>query len=293
MAMQMQEYGHRTPKMTRILITGGMLSGKTTLAAKFSDNPERVVFVSTDGNALSQGYRGIRFEFPNSADQMMSKITECMNLLRANQNSFDVIVWDLIEDIDEVSQTLLRPELENPKKSLKAWGKISGMYKDLQTLLRSNFEDKTVILLSRENRNDIKNKWGDVVKTEYTAVLRDTLKNQVLKDVDASVRVFIDDQGQHKAEVESYRFPEVAQQIGQIVNKPLPTFKKQLTFQDRLDQTIAKAEAKASGITGKEEKIPQHLMDEMWKSNDMDKVNNLIKVWAEEQITKAKGEQGE
>lgn len=282
--MSIQQYGIRTPKLNRVLISGGMLTGKTTLAAKFADDPSRVIFVSTDGNALGQGYRGIQFEFPREAPGMKKNLLEVIELLEANANSFDVIVFDLIEDFDENMQTLLSADLDNQKTSLKAWGKITGLYRDLQSLLRNNFQDKTVILISREEAEVETDRWNKVVKTTYKAVLRDTLKNRILKDVDADIRVFIDDKGYRQTEVKSLRYPETAEELFGYINKPVVEPKVEVPLAERIGKLLINAENKATELNGSETKFSKEDSTKIMNSQTFEEASALIKTWATENV---------
>lgn len=284
--MKMQDYGIKTPKLNRVLITGGMLSGKTTLAAKFATDPRRVVFVSTDGNALGQGYRGIQFEFPQQAVGMKRNLIEVIDILRKYEDSFDVIVFDLIEDFDESMQSLLSEELDNFKTSLKAWGKITGLYRDLQSLLRTNFQNKTVILVSREEKQEVKNGRGEVVKTTYEAVLRDTLKNRILKDVDADIRVYIDDDGNRRTEISSLRYPETEEELWGYINKPIVEPKAEPTLEERIEALMLSAERRATELNGKATKLTAAQRKEIFRSQTFEEATDYIKVWASNNVKK-------
>lgn len=223
--MKIIEYGNRNPKLNRILISGSALTGKTVTAAKFASSPERAFFISTDHNAINQGYRGIKFEFPKSPNDMMKRVIESLDLAESAIQTWDVLIIDLTEDFDERYQSLLRPEFDKAKDKRAVWGKITSLYKDMQTMLMTRFTDRTIIFLTREVDEEIKNKWGDVLKVNHYPALRETLRNQLLKDQDAEIRLFFDERGNRQIDTGRQRYPENERLLNEILNRPLPTFK--------------------------------------------------------------------
>nr|MBU7533012.1 AAA family ATPase [Lactococcus lactis] len=217
MVMQIKPAGTRSPKLTRVLISGGGLSGKTTLAAKFASSNDRALFISTDGNAYKQGYQAIDFEFPQKAEQIITNFTQALNMAEQNAESWDVLVIDLIEDFDERAQTLLRGELNNFKSTMKAWGKINSLYKDMQSLMMSKFHDKTIVLLSRDVE-EIDQKSGEVIG--YKPALRKSLKNIILKDQDVEIRAYFDRSGNRQFDISNLRYEEMKGMLQQIISKP-------------------------------------------------------------------------
>lgn len=217
MVMQIKPAGTRTPKLTRVLISGGGLSGKTTLAAKFASSSDRALFISTDGNAYKQGYQAIDFEFPQKAEQIITNFTQALNMAEQSTESWDVLVIDLIEDFDERAQTLLRGELNNFKSTMKAWGKINSLYKDMQSLMMSKFHDKTIVLLSRDVE-EIDQKSGEVIG--YKPALRKSLKNIILKDQDVEIRAYFDRSGNRQFDISNLRYEEMKGMLQQIISKP-------------------------------------------------------------------------
>ena len=214
--MIIQSYGQRSPSLKRILITGGGNAGKTTLATKFSNNPERVLFISTDGNALRQGYMALNFEFPEKADDMLSQFKKAIDLAYNHRDSFDTLVIDLIEDFDERLQTLLIDKLSNFKTALQGWGEINKFYKYAHAHLMQKFEDKTIILLSRDEEEYDKD--GEI--SGYKPALRKKLKNIILKDQDVEIRCYFE-KGKRKFHIENLRFEEMSKKINEIIDKPV------------------------------------------------------------------------
>lgn len=218
MVMQIKPAGTRSPKLTRVLISGGGLSGKTTLAAKFASSSDRALFISTDGNAYKQGYQAIDFEFPQKAEQIITNFTQALNMAEQSTESWDVLVVDLIEDFDERAQTLLSGELNNFKSTMKAWGKINSLYKDMQSLMMSKFHDKTIVLLSRDVE-EIDQKSGDIIG--YKPALRKSLKNIILKDQDVEIRAYFDRSGKRQFDISNLRYEEMKGMLQQIISKPV------------------------------------------------------------------------
>lgn len=218
MVMAIKPAGKRQPKLNRVLISGGGGSGKTTLAAKFASHSDRALFISTDGNASRQGYRAIDFEFPENAEKISANFMQALNLAESDSQNWDVLVIDLIEDFDERAQTMLRNELSSFKTTMKAWGKINSLYKDMQSLMMSKFKDKTVILLSRDVE-EIDQKTGEVIG--YKPALRKALKNLVLKDQDAEIRAYFDRNGNRQFDISNLRYEETKGTLQQIISKPI------------------------------------------------------------------------
>jgi len=210
--MVIQQYGNRQPRLARILITGGGNSGKTTLASKFASSPDRVMFISTDGNALRQGYKAIEFVFPSDPSQMLPQFKKALELAATDKANFDVIVWDLVEDIDERLQVLLQSKIENYKTTLAAWGDIHKFFRAAHAYLMAMFRDKTIVLLSRDVEEYNKN--GDLIG--YIPALRKKLKNIILKDQCAEIRCYID-KGVRKFSIDNLRFDEMKSEIERIV----------------------------------------------------------------------------
>lgn len=249
--MQIKPAGTRSPKLNRVLISGGGLSGKTTLAAKFASSPDRALFISTDGNAYKQGYQAIDFEFPQKAEQIIANFTQALNMAEQGTQSWDVLVIDLIEDFDERAQTLLRSELDNFKTTMKAWGKINALYKDMQSIMMSKFRDKTIILLSRDVE-EIDQKSGEI--TGYKPALRKTLKNIVLKDQDVEIRSYFDRNNRRQFDISNLRYDEMRSTLQQIINKPVELPHSQISSKDQEDadkKTQAQYERAINAATSK------------------------------------------
>jgi len=220
--MQIQQYGQRNPQLDRILITGGGLTGKTTLAAKFASSPDRALFISTDGNAARQGYQTIVFEYPQNVGDVLNQFKKTIDFAFQHHSNFDVLVWDLAEDIDEYMQVGLRDELADQKSMLRAWGKIHLFYKFAQTHLMTHLRKhpgKKTILLSRDVEEYGKGKDKDKI-IGYIPALRKVLKNIILKDQDAEIRCYFE-QKQRKFEVTGLRFEEMRPEIMRVINSPL------------------------------------------------------------------------
>lgn len=239
--MQIKPAGIRSPKLNRILISGGGGSGKTTLAAKFASRPERALFISTDGNANRQGYRAIDFEFPKTADQIISNFIQALNIAEQDAQNWDVLVIDLIEDFDERAQTLLRNDIGS-RQAMRAWGKINALYKDMQSLMMSKFRDKTIVLLSRDVE-EVDQKTGEVIG--YKPALRKALKNLVLKDQDVEIRAYFDKNNNRQFDISHLRYEEMKGSLQQIINKPveLPQSTDEQAAQKEAEEKAAKLKA--------------------------------------------------
>ena len=279
MVMQIKPAGTRTPKLTRVLISGGGLSGKTTLAAKFASSSDRALFISTDGNAYKQGYQAIDFEFPQKAEQIITNFTQALNMAEQSSESWDVLVIDLIEDFDERAQTLLRGELNNFKSTMKAWGKINSLYKDMQSLMMSKFHDKTIVLLSRDVE-EIDQKSGEVIG--YKPALRKSLKNIILKDQDVEIRAYFDRSGNRQFDISNLRYEEMKGMLQQIISKPFEipqpavSKKEQQEVQEKankLKEQYDKAFAAASSHNASDKDI------EYWKNMEPSEAIMSIADW--------------
>lgn len=279
MVMQIKPAGTRTPKLTRVFISGGGLSGKTTLAAKFASSSDRALFISTDGNAYKQGYQAIDFEFPQKAEQIITNFTQALNMAEQSSESWDVLVIDLIEDFDERAQTLLRGELNNFKSTMKAWGKINSLYKDMQSLMMSKFHDKTIVLLSRDVE-EIDQKSGEVIG--YKPALRKSLKNIILKDQDVEIRAYFDRSGNRQFDISNLRYEEMKGMLQQIISKPFEipqpavSKKEQQEVQEKankLKEQYDKAFAAASSHNASDKDI------EYWKNMEPSEAIMSIADW--------------
>ena len=224
--MHLHPFGERSARLDRVLITGGALAGKTTLASKFVSSPDKILYLSSDGNAASQGYYAITFDFPRDAKEMKPRFNQMLEIAKKHKNQFEAIALDLIEDYDERMQALLGGELTNPKTTLRAWGSVNIFYKHMHDVLTDAFGDKTLIFLSRDTEEyyekDIPSKnikKGDL--KGYMPALRKKMKNIVLKDHAAELRCYVEN-GQRKVDIEFLRFEEKRAEIQNIINaKPV------------------------------------------------------------------------
>lgn len=217
--MTLEKIEKQKPKLTRMLIKGGALSGKTTLAAKFGRNP---LFISTDGNAKRQGYLTINFVFPNNPKQMLSQFKKALDMaVKAKEETqWDTLVIDLVEDFDENMQLMLRDKLTS-KNALQGWGEITAFYNDLQAILKVYLPDNLIVFLSREveeYKKDIRTQEDKFVG--YTSALRRTLQNKLLKDPDAIIRCESID-GKIYQNIESCRFDSLKDSINKVIAMPI------------------------------------------------------------------------
>ena len=271
MVMQIKPGGARSPKLNRILISGGGGSGKTTLAAKFATSPDRALFISTDGNASRQGYRAIDFEFPNNAEQIISNFIQALNLAEQDSKNWDVLVIDLIEDFDERAQTLLRSDIGS-RQAMRAWGKINALYKDMQSLMMSKFRDKTIVLLSRDIE-EVDQKTGEI--TGYKPALRKALKNLVLKDQDVEIRSYFDKNNNRQFDISNLRYEEMKSSLQKIINKPLelPHDSEKEEKANKLKEQYDKAFAAAASHNASDKDI------EYWKNMEPSEAIMSIADW--------------
>jgi len=219
--MQLNQFGNRTANLNRILITGGGLSGKTTLASKFVSSPDKILFLSTDGNANSQGYYSIDFEFPEMASNMRSQWDKMITLVAKHKAQFEAIALDLVEDYDEHLQSLLYDELNDMKKQEGAWGAINKFYKYMNMTLKRHCLDKRLIFLSRDEEEYYTQsipskgiKRGDI--KSYVPALRKKMRNILLKDHAAELRCYVDGK-QRRVDIEFIRYEEKRGEIERII----------------------------------------------------------------------------
>jgi len=264
--------GARNPKLNRILITGGGNTGKTSLGTRFASDPSEIVFISTDGNANRQGYDAIDFVFPNDAKEFLASFSKALDAIEQVQNQYEVIAIDLIEDFDERMQTLLRKDLQSVNAQ-RAWGIINSFYKDAQSLLMSKFRDKTIILLSREvevfGDKKVNGKTEKNVLVGYKPALRLALKNLILKDQDAEIRCYFNEQKQRRFDIENLRFEEKRRDLQQIINAPLQIPQAHQPAQKQPSES-EKLKAKVEKMIQKVVKdyTPDPQLVESWRANN-------------------------
>lgn len=229
------EGGERRPSYRRMLFSGAACSGKTTTSAEKFGRP---FFISTDGNAKEQGYRGIKFDFKRceSHKDILTQFIYCLDIAERIRNTFDVLSFDLIDEYDRQAQSMLRDELENYKLSRMAWGKIKALYCDMHVHIEHRFEDKDVHFLTREEpiyKPDPKNK-GEKILIGYKPNLRDTLKDAILKDQAFEIRC-VHEHGKREYIITSTRWPEKQQELLRLLHAPIDFNKpKELTIKQKI-----------------------------------------------------------
>ena len=254
--MIISNFGERKPNLGRVLITGGPVSGKTSLTARFAKRLDRVLFINTDGNSEAQGYRSITLTRPKNWNDMLPLFKNAVDTAWKYRQEFDVTAFDLIESYDEWGQSLLADELNNMKKMLKAWGKINAFYKyasaHLDWRFPQNDQAMRIIFVSRDEeeyakKDDPKNNIakGDVIG--YVPALRRKMKNLLLKDQAAEIRIEMKN-GKRNYIIENIRFEECREELNRIINSPFVAPKAQAPAQEN-------PQPKAETISGAQRRV--------------------------------------
>lgn len=173
-----------TEKMSKIIIYGGAMSGKTTLAAKIAGNDENITFLSTDGNAYRQGYIAGEVEYIG----ILETAQDIADTIKSLIGKVEYIAFDLIEGIEDAMRaSFIKTNLKDNKGaqiSPNQWGKIGAFYVLLSEVL-TNYQDKfTYIFISRENERFTKD---GKTSLGMEPALRDLPAKEIMPDVDLKI----------------------------------------------------------------------------------------------------------
>lgn len=183
-------------------IYGSPFSGKTTFANAFP-NP---LMLNTDGNIKFVDAPYISIKDTVSVDGRITNRTyaweifkEVITELEKNQNDFDTIIVDLLEDTYEQCRLYMYHKLNishESDDSFRAWDKVRTEF--LSTIKRlMNLDYENIILISHEDSTkDITKKTGDKIST-IKPNLSDKIANKVAGMVDIVARVVVDEDNRY------------------------------------------------------------------------------------------------
>lgn len=185
--MQIKKRQGNVDKMNKIVIYGGALTGKTTLAGKIGKDKDDILVFSTDGNAARQDFITADLEYKS----VIGTNKEIATVLNSVIDRVHYIVFDLIEGIEDDMQRQFRANNLKAGKPAKLtydqWDEISAFYGGLYTVLMQFQDHFTYIFISRERDEYGKNKKGEEIILGKVPALRDNPSKIIIPDVDLKV----------------------------------------------------------------------------------------------------------
>lgn len=181
----------------RLWIYGQPFSGKTY----FTDRFPNVLMLNTDGNI-----RNVTAPFITIKDKMSSTgrtvesnawtlFKHVVSELKKNDNTFETIVVDLVEDLYESCRLAKYDEMKISHESdapFKAWDVIRTEFLSVMREL-VNLDYKYIVLISHEDSSkDLTKKYGDKI-TAIKPNITDKVANKLAGMVDMVCRVVADD----------------------------------------------------------------------------------------------------
>lgn len=189
------------PKKRKIWLYGAAFSGKTTML----DQAPTPLNLNTDGNIefVTMPYIPIKDQVTVEGRQTKRKFAwevfkETISELEKNQNDFQTIIVDLLEDTREMCRIYKYDEMgiqhESDSGFGKGWDIIKTEY--LSTIRRLfNLDYENIIVVSHEDvSKDITKKNGQNI-TRISPNIQDAIANKVAGMVDIVARVVVEDDG--------------------------------------------------------------------------------------------------
>lgn len=182
--MKMRKAKAPSEKMSKIIIYGGAMSGKTTLAAKIAKDNENIAFLSTDGNAYRQGYIAGDVEYKG----VLETSQDIADTIKSLVGKVEYIAFDLIEGIEDAMRAnFIKTNLKENKGaqiSPNQWGQIGAFYVLLAEVLMNYQDNFTYIFISRENERFTKD---GKTSLGMEPALRDLPAKEIMPDVDLKI----------------------------------------------------------------------------------------------------------
>lgn len=189
------------PNKRKIWLYGAAFSGKTTML----DQAPMPLNLNTDGNIefVTMPYISIKDQVTVEGRQTKRKFAwevfkETISELEKNQNDFQTIIVDLLEDTREMCRIYKYDEMgiqhESDSGFGKGWDIIKTEY--LSTIRRLfNLDYENIIVVSHEDiSKDITKKNGQNI-TRISPNIQDAIANKVAGMVDIVARVLVEDDG--------------------------------------------------------------------------------------------------
>lgn len=185
--MKIKKRQGNVEKMNKIVIYGGALTGKTTLAGKIGKDKDDILVFSTDGNAARQDFITADLAYTGTLETNK----EIASVLNSVIGRVHYVVFDLIEGIEDEMQRKFRESNLKSGKAAKLtydqWDEISALYGGLYTVLMAFQEHFTYIFISREREEYGKNKKGEEIILGKVPALRDNPSKIIIPDVDLKI----------------------------------------------------------------------------------------------------------
>lgn len=185
--MKIKKRQGNVEKMNKIVIYGGALTGKTTLAGKIGKDKDDILVFSTDGNAARQDFITADLAYTGTIETNK----EIASVLNSIVGRVHYVVFDLIEGIEDDIQRQFRAKNLASKAPAKLtyaqWDEVSAFYGGLYTVLMAFQEHFTYIFISRERDEYGKNKKGEEIILGKVPALRDNPSKIIIPDVDLKI----------------------------------------------------------------------------------------------------------
>lgn len=179
-------------KKKKVWVYGSPISGKTFFANSFPN----ALILSTDGNTQFCDSPSILIRDQVVMEGRMTNTTsawdyfkEIVAELSKKQNTYETIVFDLVEDLYELCRIAKYKELGIKHESddpFKAWDKIRAEY--MSTMRKAANLDYNIVFISHEDiKTDITSRSGDNV-TAINPNIQPKIANKLAGLVDMTIR---------------------------------------------------------------------------------------------------------
>lgn len=179
--------------------------GKSTFVDKF----DNVLFINTDGNTdnTESPYILIRDEKSMNGRVLKTKFgwetfLEIIDGLETQENTFETIAVDLVEDLRELCRTYIFKkydwEHESDGNFGKGWQMVTTEFNNAIKRLKSL--GYRIVFISKEKREEIKLK-NNTIRTTFEPNIDSKTANVLSGTVDLTIRAFVNDEGVRKLQL--------------------------------------------------------------------------------------------
>lgn len=179
--------------------------GKSTFVDKF----DNVLFINTDGNTdnTESPYILIRDEKSMNGRVLKTKFgwetfLEIIDGLETQENTFETIAVDLVEDLRELCRTYIFKkydwEHESDGNFGKGWQMVTTEFNNAIKRLKSL--GYRIVFISKEKREEIKLK-NNTTRTTFEPNIDSKTANVLSGTVDLTIRAFVNDEGVRKLQL--------------------------------------------------------------------------------------------
>lgn len=209
--------------------------GKSTFVDKF----DNVLFINTDGNTDNTESPFVLVRDEKSREGRLLKVKhgwetfiEIIDSLETQENTFETIAIDLVEDLRELCRTYVFAkydwEHESDGSFGKGWQMVNTEFNN--AIKRLKGLGYQIVFISKEKREEIKLR-NNTVRTTFEPNIDNKTANVLSGTVDLTIRAFIDDDG-----VRKLRLQKVQNEFGggrfnfkqDVVNLDIDEFKEAL-----------------------------------------------------------------